>query len=231
MTARWDIREDANMKSRILAACLGAALLLGAASAAPYVPPAPADSVTHAVAHVNGQAIPYTARAGMITLRNDKDQLTGRMFYTAFTLDGADPRTRPVTFFYNGGPGSSTIWLRMGSFAPMRVQVGDGVPTPGAPFTLAENQYSLLDRSDLVFIDAPGTGFGRIVGAGTPKEFYGVDPDVAAFGQFISRYISTFGRWNSPKFLFGESYGTPRSAMLVNYLQQNGIGVNGVVLL
>jgi carboxypeptidase C (cathepsin A) len=97
---------------------------------------------------------------------------------------------------------------------------------------LAENQYSLLDRTDLVFIDAPGTGFSRIVGAGTPKDFYGVDPDVAAFGQFISRYISTFGRWNSPKFLFGESYGTPRSAMLVNYLQQRqGIGVNGVVLL
>ncbi|MGC1335221.1 MAG: hypothetical protein WA812_07550 [Candidatus Cybelea sp.] len=190
------------------------------------------DAVTQHVIALGGKSYAYTARAGTITLQNDKDQPTAQIFYTAFTLDGADRRTRPVTFFYNGGPGSSTIWLRMGSFAPMRVQVGDGVPTPGAPFTLAENQYSLLDRTDLVFIDAPGTGFGRIVGAGTPKEFYGVDPDVAAFGQFISRYISTFGRWNSPKFLFGESYGTPRSAMLVNYLQQRqGIGVNGVVLL
>jgi len=104
------------MKSRILAACLGAVLLLGAAGV-PYVPPAPADSVTHAVAHVNGQTIAYTTRSGMITLRNDKDQLTARMFYTAFIKDGADAKTRPVTFFYNGGPGSSTIWLRMGSFA------------------------------------------------------------------------------------------------------------------
>ena len=136
------------------------------------------DAVTQHVIALGGKSYAYTARAGTITLQNDKDQPTAQIFYTAFTLDGADPRTRPVTFFYNGGPGSSTIWLRMGSFAPMRVQVGDGVPTPGAPFTLAENQYSLLDRTDLVFIDAPGTGFGRIVGAGTPKEFYGVDPDV-----------------------------------------------------
>jgi carboxypeptidase C (cathepsin A) len=212
-------------------AILLAATLVAAAPAAPAPPPPGADAVTQHTLTLNGKIYPYTARAATITLENEKDQPTGQMFYTAFTLDGASPRTRPVTFFYNGGPGSSTIWLRMGSFAPMRVQVGDGVPTPSAPFNLADNPYSLLDRSDLVFVDAMGTGFSRISGVGTPKDFYGVDPDVHAFGQFISRYITMYGRWNSPKFLFGESYGTPRSAMLVNYLQQQGIGVNGVVLL
>lgn len=212
-------------------AILLAATLVAAAPAAPAPPPPGADAVTAHTLTLNGKVYPYTARAATITLENEKGQPTGQMFYTAFTLDGVSPRTRPVTFFYNGGPGSSTIWLRMGSFAPMRVQVGDGVPTPSAPFNLADNPYSLLDRSDLVFVDAMGTGFSRISGAGTPKDFYGVDPDVHAFGQFISRYITMYGRWNSPKFLFGESYGTPRSAMLVNYLQRQGIGVNGVVLL
>ncbi|MGA8475059.1 MAG: hypothetical protein WB681_08335 [Candidatus Cybelea sp.] len=210
-------------------------LMVVLVAAAPQAP-APASVVTpdavtkHSIA-LGGKTYPYTARAGTITLENDKGQPTCRMFYTAFTVDGADPRTRPVTFLYNGGPGSSTIWLRMGSFGPMRVQVGDGRPTPDAPFDLIENQYSLLDRTDLVFVDAPDTGFSRIVDAGKPSDFFGADPDVRAFGQFVSRYITSFGRWNSPKFLFGESYGTPRSAMLVRYLQQQSIGINGVVLL
>jgi carboxypeptidase C (cathepsin A) len=213
------------------------ALLLAAAVAAPAAPATPPavpttpDAVSQHTIALGGTTYSYTARAGTITLENEKDQPTAQMFYTAFTVDGADPRTRPVTFFYNGGPGSSTIWLRMGSFGPVRAQVGDGTPTPNAPFHLVDNQYSLLDRTDLVFVDAPGTGFSRIVGAGTPKDFYGADPDVRAFAQFVSRYITTFGRWNSPKFLFGESYGTPRSAMLVNTLQQQGVGINGVVLL
>jgi carboxypeptidase C (cathepsin A) len=220
------------MRDLILA--IAAAVLLGAApeaqpkaTAGPNAP----DAVTQHTIALGGRTYPYTARAGTIALENAKGETTARIFYTAFTVDGGDPRTRPVTFFYNGGPGSSTIWLRMGSVGPMRVQVGDAMPTAGPPFNLIENQYSLLDRTDLVFVDAPDTGFSRIVGAGKPSDFFGVDPDVRAFGQFISRYITTFGRWNSPKFLFGESYGTPRSAMLVNYLQKQGIGINGVVLL
>jgi len=216
------------MRDLLLAAL---AALLIAAAPAPPAPPEGADAVTQQTIALGGRTYPYTARAGTIALQNDQGQTTARIFYTAFTLDGANPSTRPVTFFYNGGPGSSTIWLRMGSFGPMRVQAGDGVPTPGAPFRLLENQYSLLDRTDLVFIDAPDTGFSRIVSPGKPDDFFGADPDVRAFGQFISRYITQFGRWNSPKFLFGESYGTPRSAMLVNYLQRQGIGINGVVLL
>ncbi len=218
---------------RILAASLSAALLIAAAppDAPSPVLPATADSVTHAVAHVNGAAIRYTARAGTITLRNDKDQITARMFYTAFTKDGADPRNRPVTFFYNGGPGSSTIWLRMGSFAPLRVQTSNDKGIPNAPFKLIENNYSLIDKTDEVFIDAPNTGWSRVMGAGTPKDFMGVDQDGRAFTQFIERYITQYGRWNSPKFLFGESYGTTRDCVLVNMLQNAGVQMNGVVLL
>ena len=201
-----------------------------APSAAPAIPPAPSDAVTHQSISVGGRTLAYTARAGTITLQNQAGQPTCRMFFTAFTLDDASAR-RPVTFFYNGGPGSSTIWLRMGSFGPMRVIVGNGTSTPNAPFNLVPNQYTLLDKTDMVFVDAPGTGFGRLVGAGKPDDFYGVDQDMRAFGQFVSRYVSTYGRWNSPKFLFGESYGTPRSAVLSNYLQDQGIGINGVVLL
>jgi carboxypeptidase C (cathepsin A) len=213
----------------LLLAALG--VLLIAAARTPAPPAEGADAVTQHTIVLGGRTYSYTARAGTIELENEQDQPTARIFYTAFTLDGANPATRPVTFLYNGGPGSSTIWLRMGSFGPMRVLVGDGVPTPNAPFHLVDNQYSLLDRTDLVFIDAPDTGFSRIVPPGKPSDFFGADPDVRAFGQFISRYITAFGRWNSPKFLFGESYGTPRSAMLVNYLQRQGIGINGVVLL
>jgi carboxypeptidase C (cathepsin A) len=219
--------------TRTIAATLAAASIISAipVASAPAVPPAPADSVTHALAHVNGQAIPYTARAGTITLRNDKDEITARLFYTAFTKDGADARTRPVTFFYNGGPGSSTIWLRMGSFAPLRVQTSNDKSIPNAPFKLIENNYSLIDKTDEVFIDAPNTGWSRVIGVGEPKDFMGVDQDGRAFTQFIERYLTQFGRWNSPKFLFGESYGTTRDCVLANMLQEAGVQLNGVVLL
>ncbi|MDQ2992565.1 MAG: peptidase S10, partial [Candidatus Eremiobacteraeota bacterium] len=221
------------MNARTLAATLAAALLLGATPApkVPAVPAADPDSVTHAVAHVNGSSIAYTARAGTITLRDSKDRITGRMFFTAFTKDGSDPSRRPVTFFYNGGPGSSTVWLRMGSFAPLRVQTANDKSIPNAPFSLIANNYSLIDKSDLIFVDAPNTGFSRVLGIGDPKDFMGIDQDGRAFTQFVQRYITQYGRWNSPKFLFGESYGTTRDCVLVNMLQDAGVQVNGVVLL
>ncbi|HEY1429834.1 MAG TPA: hypothetical protein VGF18_09690 [Candidatus Tumulicola sp.] len=205
--------------------------LAAGAATPPPIPQLTPDGVTHHTISLDGRTLAYTARAGTITLRNQTDQPTARVFYTAFTLDGVSPTNRPVTFLYNGGPGRSTIWLRMGSFAPMRVQTADGTATPGPPFTLAPNKYSLLDRTDLVFIDMPGSGYGRIIGAGTPKDFWGVDEDADAFAQFIQRYITNFNRWNSPKFLFGESYGTTRSAVLSNVLAQRGVGLNGIVLL
>jgi carboxypeptidase C (cathepsin A) len=216
----------------ILASLLAATTLIAASpNSSPNVPPADPDAVTHHVWRDAKDPISYTARAGTIALRNDKDQVTARMFYTAFTKDGADASRRPVTFFYNGGPGSSTIWLRMGSYAPLRLVSSNQRAIPNAPFKLVENDYSLLDKSDLIFIDAPNTGFSRVLGAGEPKDFIGVDQDARAFSQFVQRYISQFGRWNSPKFLFGESYGTTRDCVLVNMLQSAGVQMNGVVLL
>ncbi len=189
------------------------------------------DAVTPHTVTIDGQPYAYTARAGTMTLRNDKEAPTARVFYTAYTLDGTEPGSRPVTFIYNGGPGSSTMWLRMGSVGPVRVLAANAAATGPPPYRIANNSYSLLDKSDLVFIDMPDSGFGRITGAGTPKMFFGVDQDVAAFAQFIQRYLTKFGRWNSPKFLFGESYGTTRSAALANTLLNQGIALNGVVLL
>ena len=193
-------------------------------------PPATPDSVTRHAMSIDGRSYEYTARAGTITLRNRKEEPTARVFYTAYTLEG-DPATRPVTFIYNGGPGSSTMWLRMGSIGPVRVVAADAAPSGPPPYTIVENKYSLLDKSDLVFIDMPASGFGRIFGAGTPKMFFGVDQDGAAFDQFIKRYVTAFKRWNSPKFLFGESYGTARSAVLAKLLMDDGVALNGIVLL
>ena len=152
------------------------------------------------------------------------------MFYVAYFRTGGGPR--PLTFFFNGGPGSSTMWLHLGAFGPKRVVTATDAHTPAAPYSLIANSSSLLDASDLVFIDAPGTGFSRIAGKDKEKAFFGVDPDAYAFGEFISQFLSKYGRWNSPKYIFGESYGTPRAAVLVNQLQSDRlIDVNGVILL
>jgi len=196
------------------------------------VEPAPAPAVTHHKITVDGKLIPYTATAGTIDLTNGKDKTIGRMFYVAYTEEGvSDATTRPVTFCYNGGPGSSTLWLEMGSFGPMRVEVADAQPTPPPPYEIAPNPESLIDVTDLVFIDAMGTGYSRIVGEGKPKDFYGTDPDVAAFGQFIERWVGKNQRWNSPKFLLGESYGTTRNAGLLAWLQRQGMAFNGAVMI
>ena len=193
------------------------------------VPPAPAPAVSHRRITIDGKAIAYTATAATIDLKNAKDETDGRMFYVAYTADGADAKRRPVTFAFNGGPGSASLWLHMGSFGPMRVETPDAGPVAPAPYHLAENGQSLLDRTDLVFIDAIGTGFSRIVGKGEPKDFFGTDQDVAAFAQFIERWISASNRWNSPKFLLGESYGTTRGAALLAYLQRKGMAFNGAI--
>jgi carboxypeptidase C (cathepsin A) len=154
------------------------------------------------------------------------------MFYVAYTKRNIEPEKRPITFLYNGGPGSSTVWLHMGAFGPRRVVTADSTHTPAAPYQVVNNDFSLLDATDLVFVDAPGTGFSRIAGKNKTKEFYGVDQDAHAFGEFIVAYLNKYGRWNSPKYLFGESYGTPRSAVLSNLLEhQYNIDLNGVMLL
>ncbi len=154
------------------------------------------------------------------------------MFYVAYFKHGADAAKRPITFLFNGGPGSSTVWLHMGAFGPRRVVTLDDTHTPAAPYSVVNNDQSLLDASDLVFIDAPGTGFSRIAGEDKEKAFYGVDADAHAFAEFVSGFLSKYGRWNSPKYLFGESYGTPRAAVLVNLLQNDySVDFNGVIML
>ena len=152
------------------------------------------------------------------------------MFYVYYSRAGEGPR--PVTFFYNGGPGSSTMWLHMGAFGPHRIVTSTDAHTPAAPYSLVNNAYSLLDATDLVFVDAPGTGFSRIAGKDREKAFFGLDPDAYAFSEFITQFLSRYGRWNSPKYLFGESYGTPRSAVVVNQLEsERSVDLNGVILL
>ena len=154
------------------------------------------------------------------------------MFYVAYFKRDANADQRPITFIYNGGPGSSTVWLHMGSFGPKHVVTEMDTHLPGAPYKLADNAYSLLDVSDLVFIDMPGTGFGRLTGKDAGKAFWGIDEDGHAYGRFIKRFLSKYNRWNSPKYIFGESYGTTRSAVLSNILEnEETIDLNGVILL
>jgi len=201
----------------------------GGKEAPPPIPPAPKPAVTHHRITLDGRPIAYTATASTIDLKDAKGETIARMFSVAYTGDGPDAKSRPVTFAFNGGPGSSSLWLHMGSFGPVRVETADGEPTPPAPYRVVENSRSLLDRTDLVFVDAVGTGFSRIVGKGEAKNFYGTDADVEAFGQFIQRWVGANGRWNSPKYLLGESYGTTRGAALLAHLERQGMAFNGAI--
>ncbi|HET6656090.1 MAG TPA: peptidase S10 [Gammaproteobacteria bacterium] len=202
-------------------------------------PPKDQQSVTNGSVTINGERIRYKAIAGIMVLKDhDKnDKPYASMSYVAYIKTGVDDEDkRPITFFYNGGPGSSTVWLHMLAFGPKRVVVGNGTLTPPAPYQLVNNGNSLLDATDMVFIDAPGTGFGRVIGkkeggVGKPKDVFGIDQDSHAFTQFIKNYITEHSRWNSPKFLFGESYGTTRSAVLAYDLEGASIDLNGVILL
>ena len=197
---------------------------------------APVEETTSVTSHsvqAHGVTLAYKATAGTLTLRDDDGKPVASLFYVAYTLDNPKGGTgrRPVTFLYNGGPGSSSIWLHMGSLGPMRVRTAGPDHLGSAPFAFGPNEDTLLDKTDLVFIDAIGTGYSRALGKTDPKTFWGVDQDADAFAKGIARYISLNGRTNSPKFLFGESYGTTRSSALAYNLHQRGIDLNGVVLL
>jgi carboxypeptidase C (cathepsin A) len=222
--------------------------------------PAATEVTTPGSVDVGGQHILYNAVAGTITVgatdaqdaqlgldgkpepgsqlalnepKEEKDAApTARMSYFAYFKKDAKAEDRPITFFYNGGPGSSTVWLHMGSLGPKHVVTAGDQHLPAAPYKMVDNANSLLDVSDLVFIDMPGTGFGRLLGKDPEKAFWGVDEDANAFARFIARFITKFNRWNSPKFIFGESYGTTRSAVLSDILENNkSIDLNGVILL
>jgi carboxypeptidase C (cathepsin A) len=219
-----------------------------------------AEVTTQGTVTVAGEKIAYTAIAGTLTVgstdaqdaqlgpdgkpqpgsqlalsepKEPKDATpVARMFYVAYFKKDAKAEDRPIMFFYNGGPGSSTVWLHMGSLGPKHVVTSGDQHLPAAPYKLVDNAYSLLDTSDLVFIDMPGTGFGRLTGKDAEKAFWGVDEDANAFARFIARFITKYNRWNSPKYIFGESYGTTRSAVLANILEnRQNIDLNGVILL
>jgi carboxypeptidase C (cathepsin A) len=181
---------------------------------------------------LDGREIRYTATTGTLPIRLDNGQVAARMFFVAYTKDGEDPKTRPVSFLYNGGPGAATVWLHMGSFAPKHVQMAADGFQPAPPYHLVDNENSLLDATDLVFIDAVSTGFSRTVAGVSSAQFHGQTNDLRAFGEFINTYLSAYSRWPSPKYLIGESYGTIRSAGLSQELQsRHGVELNGIVLI
>ena len=222
---------------------LGVALLATAAARAeetkpadPIKPPAEkAEPKSHATQHtvrIDGQTVAYTATVGWTILEDDKGASRARFGYTAYTRDGvADAAKRPILFAFNGGPGSSSIWLHMGILGPRRVVVNDGGYAPPPPSELVDNEYSVLDLTDLVMIDPVGTGFSKPLGEAKGEEFWGVDPDIESVGDFIRKYVTENGRWASPKYLLGESYGGIRSAGLVWHLQsRHGMNFNGLAL-
>jgi carboxypeptidase C (cathepsin A) len=189
-------------------------------------------AITHHTVALGGKEIAYTATAGhLLTVDPHSSKPAAKVFYVAFTEDAPDTTDRPVTFFYNGGPGSSSVYLLLGSFAPMRLKTNMPSFTPPAPYTMEPNPDSLLDKSDLVFINPVGTGYSGAIAPNVNKDFWGVDQDAASLRQFIKRYLTRYDRWNSPKFLFGESYGTARSCVLAYMLHEDGVDLNGVTLL
>jgi carboxypeptidase C (cathepsin A) len=189
-------------------------------------------SVTRHSATIGGQRIDYTATAGTLVLETEEGEPRASMFYIAYTRDGvADPAARPLTFSFNGGPGSSSVWLHLGTLGPRRVAMDPEGHALPPPYRLEENPFSLLDLTDLVFIDPVSTGFSRPAPGVEPGEFHGVEKDVESVGELIRRWTSENGRWASPKYLIGESYGTTRAAGLADHLQdRHGLYFNGVML-
>ncbi len=188
-------------------------------------------AVTSHEISLGGKLIRYTAKAGhLMTVDPSSSKPDAKIFYVAFTEDGADQAHRPVTFFYNGGPGSSSVYVLLGSFAPMRLRTSLPDFTPPAPYQIETNTDSLLDRSDLVFINPVGTGYSAAVAPKVNKDFWGTDQDAGSLKQFIKRYLTVNDRWNSPKYLFGESYGTARTCVLAYMLHEDGVDLNGLTI-
>jgi carboxypeptidase C (cathepsin A) len=186
---------------------------------------------THHQITVDGKVLKYTATAGRLPIKRGDGKIEAEMFYVAYTLDGQDAAKRPLTFAFNGGPGSASIWLHMGALGPKRVVLQPDGFMPPAPYRMEDNPYTLLDKSDLVLIDAIGTGFSRAADTEQFKKFWGLKGDIEAFSEFIRLYITRNERWSSPLFLFGESYGTTRAAGIAGYLADRGISFNGITLL
>jgi carboxypeptidase C (cathepsin A) len=189
-----------------------------------------APVMTHHQVSLNGKTLKYTATAGRLPIKRDDGKIEAEMFFVAYSLDGQDLSKRPLTFAFNGGPGSASVWLHMGALGPRRVVLKpDGSLLP-APYRFEDNPYTLLDKSDLVLVDAIGTGFSRAETAEISKKFWSLKGDIDAFSEFIRLYVSRNERWSSPLFLLGESYGTTRSAGIAGKLAEQGIAFSGITL-
>ncbi|HEX8338626.1 MAG TPA: hypothetical protein VF621_18040, partial [Pyrinomonadaceae bacterium] len=188
-------------------------------------------SVTRHEIRVGGRALRYTVTTGVMPLKSAAGETEARIFYMAYTLDGAgDPARRPLMFSFNGGPGSSSVWLHLGALGPRRVQMLPDGAMPPPPFQLVDNEHTWLDFTDLVFIDPVGTGYSRAARPDLAARYFGLQGDIQSVGEFIRLYLVRNSRWTSPLFLVGESYGTTRAAGLSGYLIERGIAFNGVML-
>jgi len=190
-------------------------------------------SVTKHQLKIGSQVLSYTATAGYMPVKDENDSIKAKLFFVAYTKDGeSEPGKRPILFAYNGGPGSASLWLHMGALGPKRVVIGDSGNIPAPPYQYVDNEYTWLDKTDIVFIDPMLTGYTRPVGRNDKSQFTGYDNDVQFVGDFIRVYTTKYERWASPKFIGGESYGTTRSAGLAGYLQSRyGFYLNGVILI
>jgi carboxypeptidase C (cathepsin A) len=187
--------------------------------------------VTHHQITIDGKLLRYAATTGRLPIKRGDGKIEAEMFFVAYTLDAQEAAKRPLTFCFNGGPGSATVWLHMGAVGPKRVTLEPNGFMPPPPYTISDNPNTLLDRSDLVFVDAISTGFSRAANADATKKFLGVTGDIEAFGEFVRLYVTRYERWPSPLFILGESYGTTRAAGIAGFLANRGISFNGITLL
>jgi carboxypeptidase C (cathepsin A) len=180
---------------------------------------------------VSGNTITYTATSGMMPIKNREGAVDARMFFTSYVVDGSEGTRRPLTFSFNGGPGSASVWLHMGAIGPKRVKMNADGTMPAPPYELEDNQATWLTQSDLVFIDPVGTGYSRAARPELGQRFFGLQGDIESVGEFIRMYLTRYQRWTSPLFLAGESYGTTRASALSGYLIDRGIAFNGIMLI
>jgi carboxypeptidase C (cathepsin A) len=224
------------MRTLLLLAALAASVGTAAADDKPETAKAKKDStavpvVTHHTLRAGGKSLRYTVTTGRMPLKSEAGETEAEIFYMAYTLDGAgDPSRRPLMFSFNGGPGSSSVWLHLGALGPKRVKMRTDGAMPSPPYELVDNPNTWLDETDLVFIDPVGTGYSRASKPDLGKKYWGVQGDLESVGEFIRLYLSRSKRWASPLFLVGESYGTTRAAALSGYLVERGIAFNGIVL-
>src|SRR5438445_4260507 len=200
----------------------------------PQATPTPEEPpvVTHHEIRAGGKTLRYTATVGMMPIKNRDGETEARIFFMAYTLDdGGNRGRRPLTFSFNGGPGSASVWLHLGAIGPKRVPMNPDGPMPQPPYQLVDNEYTWLTQTDLVFIDPVGTGYSRAVRPDLAAKFFGLNGDIESVGEFIRMYLTRYERWTSPLFLAGESYGTTRASALSGYLIARGIALNGIVLI